>query len=142
MCSLCEAYRENQMTMGVQPFDINGAGKPGYMQPSADVVDRHLSDGCEPVLDEGEWATACDLDRSEAFLTGYDPISMLLRMAIPIRDHPLGDQPGCDLCDAPAKWVSVPILQVRLSAEEQDAEFYCSKCMALCQRTENRRQAS
>jgi hypothetical protein len=156
LCKKCQNYRREIQAQGSQPFSFETAGEPGYMQPSADVVDRHLSDGCEPVLGEGEWLTACELIQPEVTPDAHGVFPILCkwedgsesvvslpgRMAIPIEDLPLRNQRGCGLCEADAEWISVPLTDLGPSTEELKLEFYCSECMPDCWGAEDRREAS
>lgn len=156
MCLTCDVYRESQVAMGGQPFDINGAGEPGYMQPSGDVFARHLTDGCEPVLDEGEWVTACEIVEPEANPVALDGLPILcewrdgsqsvlsipFRVAMPIEAQRSSDRHGCDRCEADAEWISLPLAHVGPSAEGWNTEFYCPACMLAFWNAEDRREAS
>ena len=60
-CSICENYRDHLRAQGQQPYSYDDAAEAAYKQPSADVMQRHAEESCEPVYYDGQWMTACDL---------------------------------------------------------------------------------
>lgn len=64
-CLICTEYRQALLDDGHEPFTFDDANEPGWNQPPSDVAERHQDFGCEPICEDGQWMTYCDLATSD-----------------------------------------------------------------------------